>query len=88
MKVVVFCFFVLFEEQEDARAYFLKSASSLNMSSSDSLLLSCLYRGEKRAPLSKVPEASLNTSLQGEINVLFFCFVFVVEKGHISVSHW
>lgn len=57
--------FVIFEEQEDERAYFLKSASNLNMSSSDSLLLSCLYKGEKRAPLSRVPEASLNTSLRG-----------------------
>lgn len=88
MKVVLFCFFVLFEEQEDVRAYFLKSASSLNMSSSDSLLLSCLYRGEKRAPLSKVPEASLNTGLQGEINILFFLFCFFGGEGHISVSHW
>lgn len=48
---------------------FLKSASSLKRSSSDSLLLSCLYRAENRALLSKVPEASLNTGLQthGEI---------------------
>lgn len=43
---------------------FLKSASSFSMSSLDSLLLSCLYRGEKRALLSSVPEASLNKGLR------------------------
>lgn len=43
--------------------HFLKSASSFSMSSLDSLLLSCLYRGEKRAFLSSVPEASLNKVL-------------------------
>lgn len=43
---------------------FLKSASSLSISSLDSLLLSCLYRAEKRAVLSRVPEASLNKGLQ------------------------
>lgn len=43
---------------------FLKSASSLSMSSLDSLLLSCLYRAEKRALLSRVPEASLNKGLE------------------------
>lgn len=45
---------------------FLKSISSLSMSSLDNLLLSCLYRGEKRAFLSSVPEASLNKGLQEE----------------------
>ena len=45
------------------RAYFLKSASSLNTSSLDSLLLSCRYSAEKRALLSRVPEASLNRGL-------------------------
>ena len=44
--------------------HFLKSASSLSISSLDSLLLSCLYRAEKRALLSSVPEASLNKVLQ------------------------
>lgn len=34
------------------------------MSSLDSLLLSCLYRAEKRALLSSVPEASLNKGLR------------------------
>lgn len=34
------------------------------MSSLDSLLPSCLYRGEKRAFLSSVPEASLNKVLR------------------------
>lgn len=47
---------------------FLKSASSLSMSSLDSLLLSCLYRAEKRVVLSSVPEASLNKGLQEKIN--------------------
>ena len=46
------------------RSHFLKSASSLNMSSLDSLLLSCRYSAEKRALLSSVPEASLNRGLE------------------------
>lgn len=53
--------------------HFLKSASSLSMSSLDSLLLSCLYRAEKRALLSSVPEASLNKGLQ-EDNRKVICF--------------
>lgn len=42
---------------------FLKSASSLKRSSSESLLPSCRYSAENRALLSRVPEASLNTGL-------------------------
>lgn len=43
--------------------HFLKSASSFSMSSLDSLLPSCRYKGEKRAFLSSVPDASLNKVL-------------------------
>lgn len=53
-----------FSDWYESFTHFLKSASSLSMSSLDNLLLSCRYRGEKRALLSSVPEASLNNGLE------------------------
>lgn len=51
-------------ECKEQGTHFLKSASSLSMSSFESLLLSCLYRAENRAFLSSVPDASLNSDLK------------------------
>lgn len=46
------------------QAYFLYSANSFNMSSFESLPLSCLYKGENFPSASRVPWESLNTGLQ------------------------
>lgn len=73
--------------EKGGEAYFLKSVSSLNMSSSDSLLLSCLYRAEKRELLSKVPDASLNTGLQRRRKKKKNTSLNLLEKEHISVPH-
>lgn len=61
-RLVCFCF-LKWENQ----TYFLKSANNFNMSSFESLLLSCLKRAENLAFLSRVPEASLNNVLKVKI---------------------
>lgn len=52
------------------QTYFLKSANNFNISSFESLLLSCLKRAENLAFLSRVPEASLNNVLKVKILLL------------------
>lgn len=66
-----------FSDWHESFTNFLKSASSLSMSSLDNLLLSCRYRGEKRALLSSVPEASLNNGLEK-----------VTKKKESGIFYW
>lgn len=62
MWLVWFCFL-----KWGNKTYFLKSANNFSISSFESLLLSCLKRGENLAFLSRVPEASLNSVLKVKI---------------------
>lgn len=71
------------------QTYFLKSANNFNMSSFDSLLLSCLKRAENLAFLSRVPEASLNNVLKVKILLLAeFMKVLKFISGKFFNTNW